>query len=202
MLLSSYSYADSNTKTYCVPTDLTKYNPSPTNVVKSNLSELTDTVEKSIIIGNSANTETQELNDSPIDIYTLTNETLLTYLEQQMRDTHNASLMDTNSVIGASLTAQKVIHDRTDIIRTILKNMLGTGIHSSMSADGTLLFPGTQTASMIHSTAINNSNQSQNSTYAKVGELSYNDIYEDFLCGVSPATAPYSSSKRHQRHSH
>ena len=84
-LLSVDLYANSNTKTYCVPTDLTKYNPSPVNVDKSNLAKLTDAVEKSIVVGNIANTETQELNDSPINIYTLTNETLLNYLEKQLQ---------------------------------------------------------------------------------------------------------------------
>lgn len=177
------SASSTNTKQYCVPTDLTQYNPSLVEISEDNLEKFSDAVETGIIRGNTADTETTKINNSPNSIFALTAEAVTSFARGK---TKPSPIMNTKSMIGEAIEAEKIIYDRRDIVQVILDGLLGN-IVGLVPSNGGLIFSGSTPAS----SSANNSNASQQSINQQnssklVGQLSYNDAYKNSLCSVDP----------------
>jgi hypothetical protein len=195
LLLSVMQYtmastSNGGTKTYCKPFDLSKYNPTPTEVADPSLEMLEDKLASGIIKGNSVDTQTVELNDSPFNTFTLTVEAATRLAQQKVLRAKR--IMDTESVIGVSVISQPIVYTLSDIMTTIFNGLLPI---NSASTDGSVTFPGNASSTDNHSASIQNSVNDSYTTNL-VGQLNYNDIVTNYLGGKSPATSQYNNGSQ------
>ncbi len=177
--------SSTNTKQYCDPTELNKYNPSPVDFSDQTLTEITDSFESAIIKGNSADTVTKEYNNSPNEIFTLTSQ-VVTNLARNLAK-KNDSIMNTSTVIGVAMKPDQIVYNRSDILANIVNN-LTIPVVGDIPTNGTLIFSGSiaATSTNNNSNAIQESSNTQNTTNL-IGQLSYNDVVNNYLCGKNPA---------------
>jgi len=189
ILTHVYASSSSNTKNYCEPNDLTKYKPTPTQIVSPNLEKFEDAIESGIIKGSAADTSTLKLNESPYNIFALTVEEA-TRIARKANQINSDKIMNTSSVIGTSIKPLQIVYDVNYITTAIIKNIMSP-INSAAQSDGSLSFPGIAKTSDNSSTAQQNSINSQNTTDL-TGNITYNDIINDFV-GVDPTTPQFNN---------
>lgn len=187
--MASTSYGGTNT--YCKPFDLSKYSPTPTLVADPSLEMLEDKLASGIIKGNSVDTHTVELNESPFNIFTLSVEAATRLAQQKIMRAKNA--MNTETVIGVSVLSQPIVYTLSDIMSIIFNGLLP--VNAPTYGDGTLAFPGSASSTDNHTMAIQNSNN-QSYTSTLVGQLTYNDVVTNYLGGKSPANAQYNNGSK------
>ncbi|MBT4885562.1 MAG: hypothetical protein HON55_05370 [Legionellales bacterium] len=188
-----YASSSANTKSYCEPNDLTKYNPTPTEIVAPSLEKFEDAIESGIIKGGAADTKTLELNDSPYNMFALTIEEA-TRTARKANEKNSDKMMNTSSVIGTSITHQTIVYDVMDIVSDIIENIMSP-VNSAPQSNGELSSPGIASTSDNNSTAKQNSTNSQN-TSKLAGQISYNDIITDFLGGTDPTIAQFTNGSK------
>ena len=183
------SSSGGSSKTYCLPTDLTKYKPTPTNVASPNVNVLEDKLTSGIIEGNSVDTETVALNDSPFNIFTLSIEAAARVAKQEVMRTK--TIMDTGTLIGVSLIPRPIIYNNTDVMNTIFQGLLP--INAPVSDSVNISFPGAGDTTDNNNNAITDS-QSTSTTSTLVGQLPYATIIKNYLGGKSPTTAQFTGT--------
>jgi len=196
LLLSVMQYtmastSSGGTKTYCKPFDLSKYNPTPTTVADPSLEILEDKLAGGIIKGNSVDTQTVELNDSPFNVFALTVEAATRLAQQKVL--RAKKIMDTETLIGVSVISQPIVYNLSDIMTTVFNGLLP--INAPASSDGSVVFPGGASSTDNHSASIQDSvNDSYTNTL--VGQLNYNDVVTNYLGGISPANSQYNNGSK------
>ena len=182
---STLASSSTNTKQYCDPTELNKYNPSPVDFSDKTLTEITDSFESAIIKGNSADTVTKDYNNSPHEIFTLTSQ-VVTNLIRNLAN-KNDSMMNTSTVIGVAMKPDTIVYNRSDIVSNIINN-LTKPVAGDIPSNGALIFSGSTSATSTNnnSNALQESYNTQNTTNL-IGQLNYNDLVNNYLCGKNPA---------------
>lgn len=188
---STLASSSSNTKQYCDPIELNKYKPSPVDFSDKTLTKITDGFESAIIKGTSADTVTKDYNNSPNEMFTLTSQVVTNLIRDLAKK--NDSMMNTSTVIGVSMKPEAIIYNRSDIVSTIVNNLIKPVV-GEIPNNGALIFSGSVAATSTNnnSNALQESYNSQN-TSTLIGQLTYSDIINNYLCGKNPAYPLYST---------
>ena len=190
ILANSIVMAD-NTKQYCVPQELQKYNPSPVVINDPFLKEFELAISTGLAMGTAVNTITYQNSQSPMNIFMQTHAALnATQLQPVNTATTTTSFLPLNNVIVAIPTKNMpVIYSLNDIVNKVYQAII-TPVTASASSSTAATYPNVSTADANRSATINNDNNNTNKTKY---DLVYSDIEKNILGNVDPTKVTASS---------